>query len=109
MLFASSEYAYRASNLFAFSQGFEAKSDGASGSGGRIQQPAESVQTMHENCLFYLCNPSVRAVILLKYFPRPALYRSRFEAVAVLYSRGPRGAPEVADAVSFDPFPSRHT
>jgi hypothetical protein len=65
-----------------------------------VEFEPRSLHAMNSYCLHYFRTPCVRAVLLFKYFPQHAADR-RFAAVAVLYRRGPRGAPEVADAVSF--------
>jgi hypothetical protein len=72
-----------------------------------VEFEPRSLQAMHAFCLAYFREPCVRAVLLFKYFPQHAANRTLFEAVAVLYRRGPRDEPAVADAVSFgtSPFP----
>jgi hypothetical protein len=74
-----------------------------------VEFEPRSLQAMHAFCLAYFREPCVRAVLLFKYFPQHPANRSLFEAVAVLYRRGPRDEdePAVADAVSFGtaPFP----
>ena len=66
-----------------------------------VEVEPRSLQAMHAYCLHYFRKPCVRAVLLFKFFPQHADNRRLFEAAAVLYRRGPRGAPIVADAVSF--------
>jgi hypothetical protein len=72
-----------------------------------VEFEPRSLQAMHAHCLRYFRKPCVRALLLFKYFPQHPANRTLFEAVAVLYRRGPRGPPAVADAVSFGtaPFP----
>jgi hypothetical protein len=70
-----------------------------------VEFEPRSLQAMHAYCLAYFREPCVRAVLLVKYFPQHAANRTLFEAVAVLFRRGPRGAPAVADAVSLGTAP----
>jgi hypothetical protein len=66
-----------------------------------VEFEPRSLQAMHSHCLHYFDDPWLRSVLLFKFFPQHAQDPRVFEAIAVLYRRGPRGAPEVADAVSF--------
>jgi hypothetical protein len=71
-----------------------------------VEFEPRSLQAMHAYCLDYFRDPCVLAVLLFKYFPQHAANRTLFEAVAVLYRRGPpSGEPAVADAVSFGTAP----
>ena len=73
-----------------------------------VEFEPRSLQAMHAFCLAYFREPCVRAVLLFNYFPQHAANRTLFEAVAVLFRRGPAGSePAVADAVSYGtaPFP----
>ena len=63
-----------------------------------------SLPKAHDYCLEYFQQPSVRAVALLKFFRRYADNPFLFQALAILYRRGPDG-PYVADAVSFGTAP----
>ena len=70
-----------------------------------VEFEPRSLQTMHAFCLEYFCKPCVRSVLLFKFSRRLAEPARLFSAVGVMYRRGPRGAPLVADAVSFGTLP----